>query len=842
VPTLCTVSNGVDLYGNLTYPNACNATLNFPRYGLIAAQRLIVADGGNDRVLVWEKVPTANGTLADEIIGEIGGDVNQASDAADSLRTPTYLAWDGFNLYVSDTYNRRVTAYTIGATTVGYQGVRNAASIDITAHGAITVSGTIQAGDYITITINTANYYYTVLASDTLQTVTNGIVAAINAGAGDPNVIAVPDPNLTIVHLNAIMPGDLGNDISYSVTAVPNSTNTAAEISVVAADSQLDGGGDAANVAPGTVVSIFGTNLSAGTATADMTQSTLPTQLGGTEVYFNGIQSPIFMVSPTQINAQIPWELGDQTSINSFVRSVMSDGSTMFTSAVAVSIVPANPGLYFQPGTSNPDQGIVYHGSSNSTAIVSIDGGVGADSVATIVVNGRSYSYTATVLDTLDTIRDALVVQLNNDPQVSASVAGLFDRIILKARVAGPEGDGIPITGTANGGSLVVTAFDEATCCGNVGGAPVTLTNPAKPGETLIMYATGLGVPVLSDAVQSLIQTGVQYPLNGPITQPNPGECCFVSGSAGGSTADILQATIVPGSVGNYEIVMHLNPGLVSNQNSLADIAQSSFISNNIAFPVVSPTGVSGLDPVLLILSTHTGNFAQGQQGATYTLTITNTGTGNPTNGLVTVTETIPVGETLISMSGGGWNCNNNICTRSDGLGAGGSWPVITVIVNVASNAAASLTNTAKITGGGSGASVTNDVTVITGATGNTLTPPALSVAISHNGNFTQGQNNATYTLAVSNASGKPTTSGVVTVTEELPIGLSLVSIAGTGWTCAQYSCTRTDGLGGGKSYPSITVTVNVAQNAASPLINQAVVSGGGSPAATGYDTTTINP
>ena len=681
VPVLCTVSNGVDLYGNKTFPNGCNATLNFPRFALAAAGRLIVADGGNDRLLVFEKMPTANGTLADTIIGQIGGDVNQASDAADSLRTPTSLAWDGSNLYVSDTYNRRINIYTIGATTVGYQGVRNAASLDITAHGSLTVSGTIQAGDLITLTINTATYTYTVKAADTLETVVTALVNAINTtvSGGDSYVLAVADATTTTVLLDAKQPGDIGNGITYSVTYTPPTGTTTAAIVVTAANSSLTGGGDAAKIAPGTVVSVLGTNLAAGTVSADLTQSQLPTKLGGTEVYFNGIQAPLFFVSPTQINAQVPWELGDTTSINSFVRSEMN-GSVMFTSAVALTIVPANPGLYFQGGTSDPQQAIIYHGTSNATAIVSVDGGIAANSVATITVSGRSYSYTASVLDSLDTIRDALIVQLNTDPQVSASAAGVFDRIILKARVAGPEGNGIAISGSASGGSLVVTVFDQTTCCGNIGGAPVTATNPALPGEIVVLYATGLGLPVLTDSVQPLVQTGVPYPTNGPNTVPQD----FVSATAGGSTADVLQATMLPGTVGGYKIVLHLNSGLVTQQNTLVDIAQDTYVSNQVAFPLVSPTGVSSLDPVLLILSSHSANFSQGQTGASYTLTVSNTGGGNPSNGLVTVTDTIPAGLTLVSMTGDGWNCNANICTRSDGLGAGGTWPTITVIVNVA--------------------------------------------------------------------------------------------------------------------------------------------------------------
>jgi uncharacterized protein (TIGR03437 family) len=835
VPTLCKTTNGVDLYNNPTYPNACNATLNFPRYALTAGSRLVVADGGNDRVLIWDQTPPTTGSLADTIIGQIGGDVNQASDATDSLRTPTALAWDGANLYISDTYNRRITVYTIGATTVGYQGVRNAASLDITAHGSYTVTGTIQAGDLITLTINTATYTYTVLKTDTLQTIVNALVNVINSansGAGDQYVAALPDATTTTVLLNAKQAGDLGNDVAYSVVVTPQTGVSTADIVVTATDSQLDGGGNAASVAPGTVVSILGTNLSAGTASADATQP-LPTKLGGTEVYFNGIQAPLFMVSPTQINAQIPWELGDATSISSFVRSETA-GGIMFTSAVAVTIVPANPGLYYQPGTSDPTQAIIYHGSSNSTAIVSVDGGVAADSVANVTVNGRSYTYTASALDTLDSIRDALVVQLNHDPQVSASVAGVFDRIILKARVAGPEGNGIPITGTATGGSLVVTAFDDATCCGNIAGAPITVTNPALPGEIVVLYATGLGLPNLTDTVQSLIQTGVPYPSTGPSTVPQQ----FVSATAGGSTADVLQAAMLPGSVGGNLIVLHLNSGLVTSQYTLVDIAQNTFISNQVAFPLVSPTGVSSLDPVLLVVSNHAGDFTQGETDTNYTLTVTNTGGGNPSNGLVTVTETIPAGLTLVQMVGDGWNCSANVCTRSDALLATLSYPPITVIVNVATDAASSITNTARVTGGGSSSSTSNDVTIVNGAS--TAKTAILTAKSTHTGNFTQGQQNATYTVTVSNASGAAATSGAVTIAEDLPVGLTLVSMVGTDWTCIGDTCTRSDVLNSGNSYQPITVTVNVASNAPSSVTNLVIVTGGGSPASVSSGDVTI--
>jgi uncharacterized protein (TIGR03437 family) len=720
-PVLCTVSNGTDPAGNPTYPAGCSATMNFPRFALAGGGHLFVADGGNDRVLVWDQLPTKNGAPADYILGQIGGEVNQASDAADSLRTPLSEAWDGTNLYVSDAYNRRITAYSIGTNNLQYQAVRNAASFDITARGSFTIGGTIQAGDVVNITINGTLYTYTVVSTDTLGTITTAITNKLNNannGAGDPNVIALADLLNNVVNLTAKQPGDLGNNVAYAATVTVATGQTAAGLTVTAADTNLVGGGDAATVAPGTLVSIVGTGLSANTIGVDLNNpavTQLPTQLGGTEVYFNGIQAPLLYVSPTQINAQIPWELGDTTSISAYVRSVMNDGSIMVTNAVAASIVPANPGIFSEMGTSHPAIAVALHASSYANAVVSVDGAVTSGNVATVTVAGRPYSYTAQATDTLDTVRDNLVIQINNDPQVSAAAAGVFDRIILTARVQGPEGNGIPITASASGGAsnsaetLTMTALDNATCCGNVAGAPITQTNPALPGEIIQIMATGLGVPVLSDFVTPFIQTGVKFPANGPITVPQE----FVSAFLGGSTADVLQATLMPGTVGIYSILLHTNDGLATNPYALMTIAQDTFVSNQVTVPVVNRGVTNGVAPVLQIAKTHTGNFTKGQQGATYTVTVTNVGSSNPTNGVVTVTDTIPAGETLVSMAGDGWTCKSNVCTRSDALQVTSSYPAITVTVNVASNANSSVTNTVKVTGGSSATGTASDVTTV---------------------------------------------------------------------------------------------------------------------------------
>jgi uncharacterized repeat protein (TIGR01451 family) len=253
--------------------------------------------------------------------------------------------------------------------------------------------------------------------------------------------------------------------------------------------------------------------------------------------------------------------------------------------------------------------------------------------------------------------------------------------------------------------------------------------------------------------------------------------------------------------------------------------------------------------PTLGIAKTHgTEIFYQGQSG-TYTVTVSNQQAAAPSSGLVTVVEMPPSGITIVAMAGAGagtgWNCSGTSCTRSDVLAGGSAYPAITVTVNVAANASSPLVNSVMVVGGGSISASASDSTAITAAA--PPPPPLLSITKSHTGDFAQGQANAVYTITVSNQSATNPTFGAVTVTDTLPSGLTLVSMAGpspgAGWTCSGNSCTRSDVLAAGQAYPPILVTVNVAANASSPQVNLASVSGGGNASSVGIaDSTTIDP
>jgi uncharacterized repeat protein (TIGR01451 family) len=245
----------------------------------------------------------------------------------------------------------------------------------------------------------------------------------------------------------------------------------------------------------------------------------------------------------------------------------------------------------------------------------------------------------------------------------------------------------------------------------------------------------------------------------------------------------------------------------------------------------------------LTIVKSHSGNFSQGQTGATYSITVTNSGQAS-TTAAVSVTDTLPAGLTATGISGTGWSCvlGTLTCTRNDALGTGASYPVITLTVNVAINAAASMTNSAAVSGGGELITTNDSATDPT-----TVTQlPDLTISKSHSGNFTQGQTGATYSLVARNSGSAPT-SGTVTVTDTLPAGLTATAISGSGWTCdlPTLTCTRNDALPASTNYPAITVTVNVANNAAASVTNSVSVSGGGQANTSNdsaTDPTTVNP
>ncbi len=92
--------------------NACS--LNGPSGVLIAASHLLVSDAGNNRILIWNTIPTATGQAANVVLGQTNFFANASNNggiSAGTLNDPAELSWDGTHLYVSDQANQRVLVW-----------------------------------------------------------------------------------------------------------------------------------------------------------------------------------------------------------------------------------------------------------------------------------------------------------------------------------------------------------------------------------------------------------------------------------------------------------------------------------------------------------------------------------------------------------------------------------------------------------------------------------------------------------------------------------------------------------------------------------------------------------
>src|SRR5262249_29628151 len=115
-----------------------------------------------------------------------------------------------------------------------------------------------------------------------------------------------------------------------------------------------------------------------------------------------------------------------------------------------------------------------------------------------------------------------------------------------------------------------------------------------------------------------------------------------------------------------------------------------------------------------------------------------------------------------------------------------------------------------------------------------TIPVPDLAIIKSHTGSFRPGDAADIYTIAVSNIGNAPTAGGV-TITDTLPAGLTpTTSDSGliNGWTVKvngqQITAARSDALAPGSSYPVLSITVSVANDAPASITNTATVTGGG--------------
>ncbi len=142
------------------------------------------------------------------------------------------------------------------------------------------------------------------------------------------------------------------------------------------------------SLSPGSLVSIFGSNLSSGSGGASSVP--LPTSVVATSVLVNGRSAPLFYISPTQINFQMPYE----TAIGAASVVVQTSGTASNPSSITVNAT--SPGLLVYGNNRlvavNQDGSINAAGSGEAAGRTVVIYGVGLGALDNAVASGAAAS------------------------------------------------------------------------------------------------------------------------------------------------------------------------------------------------------------------------------------------------------------------------------------------------------------------------------------------------------------------------------------------------------------------------------------------------------------------
>jgi len=163
---------------------------------------------------------------------------------------------------------------------------------------------------------------------------------------------------------------DVADRPKYDLVEQVRTTNLAmAQRRLAFAPPKLNTGGTVSNasfaantaVAPGSLISIFGTGLS------DANQSALgvplPAALGTTALTLGGVPMPLLHAFPLQVDAQVPWELAGQGQAQLSIVTDDLNGDT-----VGVPLAQFSPGLYSADGSGTGQGAILIDGTTKLAA------------------------------------------------------------------------------------------------------------------------------------------------------------------------------------------------------------------------------------------------------------------------------------------------------------------------------------------------------------------------------------------------------------------------------------------------------------------------------------------
>jgi uncharacterized protein (TIGR03437 family) len=214
----------------------------------------------------------------------------------------------------------------------------------------------------------------------------------------------------------------------------------------IAAGGAVNAASFTAAVAPGSLFSIFGSDLATGTGSA--TALPLENSMSGASVTIGGKPAPLVFVSPGQINAQVPYEVAEGSNV-----PVVVTVNGVASLAVNVTVVPAAPGI-FQFGNKravvqNDDYTVNNAGNGASPGSYVIAYLTGAGRVDNPVATG-----TAAAADPLSRPKAVVTAAINDSPAEIAFAGmspGFVGLLQVNLKVPNVAAGNYPLVVTING-------------------------------------------------------------------------------------------------------------------------------------------------------------------------------------------------------------------------------------------------------------------------------------------------------------------------------------------------------------------------------------------------------
>jgi uncharacterized repeat protein (TIGR01451 family) len=545
------------------------------------------------------------------------------------------------------------------------------------------------------------------------------------------------------------------------------------------------------------------------------------------------------------------------------------------TASVAIAVVPTAPGILIDTASvegSVPDPNPGNNTITFSTTVNGTGGGstqadlslvksaapnpvtVGSPLTYTLAVHNAGPSAAADVVTT-DTLPAGATFVSASASQGSCSGTSTVSCNLGSIASGAGATVTIVVLPTASGtllNSATVSSGNPDPSSGNNTSSTSTTVNPAGGGggqADLVLSGTAAPNPVAvgSQLTYTILvkNTGPDGAGNVTFTDTLPAGVTFVSSlanqgscSASGGTVTCNLGTIAAGGTAGIDI--EVVPNMAGTLVDHASATSSTTLIGNVPLVIVSTAtaAAAGNAADLSVTATAAPNPVTVGSLLTYTLTVHNNGPNAAAN--VLASDTLPAGASLVSATTTQGTCLGTFAIACNlGTVAAGGSVKITIVVTPTQPGTA--TDHANVSGsnpdpdpGNNNATVTTTVNPATG--GGSVTPADLSITKTASPNPVTVGSNLTYTLTVANA-GPASATGVV-ASDNLPSGVTLVSVTPSQGTCSGTTAI-TCNLGTLAAGATATVAIVVTPTAVETLVNSATVNSNATDANPGNNTST---